>query len=424
VKGVFRLPAYRRLLTAYTLTQLAYLIGSLTLTVLVYRRTGSAVAAAGYFLCAEFAPSLVTPLIVARIAGRPARRLLPLLALAEAAVFCVLGALTGGAFVLPLVLALTLIDGVIALLARTVARTATVAVLDPVGLLPEGNAVTNAAFTVCLLAGPALGGVVVAAGGIRVTLFVVAAALALIALLLAVRAQQLPGAAPAPPEAEAGWLRAAVRHLRERPALRRMLLLQAVAILFFTVPMPVEIVYVRRSLHETTRAYGVLLALWGAGAIVGSAVYARWRRFPARVLIPGGTLFLAAGFLVMAAAQRLDLALAGAVSCGIGNGIVAVAVRTTLQGQVEEGWMALMMGLSESTNQAMPGAGIVLGGALTALAGPRAALAVAGGGALAVAAMAWFILAPALLGTRDSAPAGEPEPVAAGTATSPSQPTP
>ena len=42
--------------------------------------------------------------------------------------------------------------------------------------------------------------------------------------------------------------------------------------------------------------------------------------------------------------------------------------------------MALIMSLNESMFQAMPGAGIVLGGAITALAGPRVALAVAGGG--------------------------------------------
>ena len=40
----------------------------------------------------------------------------------------------------------------------------------------------------------------------------------------------------------------------------------------------------------------------------------------------------------------------------------------------------------------MPGAGILIGGAITALGSPRTALAVAGVGSLAVTAAIWFVL--------------------------------
>src|SRR5207302_6524562 len=71
VRRVLGLPAYRRLLAAYTLNEVAYSIGSLALAVLVYNRTGSALAAAGYFLCAMFGPALVSPVVVARLDQRP-----------------------------------------------------------------------------------------------------------------------------------------------------------------------------------------------------------------------------------------------------------------------------------------------------------------------------------------------------------------
>ena len=87
----------------------------------------------------------------------------------------------------------------------------------------------------------------------------------------------------------------------------------------------------------------------------------------------------------MAAAPTIAVAIVGAALAGVGNGIEAVAARTALQEQVEPTWMALMMSLSESMLQAVPGVGIVIGGAIAALAGPRAALAVAGGGALVIA---------------------------------------
>ena len=57
----------------------------------------------------------------------------------------------------------------------------------------------------------------------------------------------------------------------------------------------------------------------------------------------------------MAAAPGLAVALVGAAIAGGGNGIEAVAARTTLQEQVEPSWMAMMMSLNESMYQAVPG---------------------------------------------------------------------
>lgn len=59
--------------------------------------------------------------------------------------------------------------------------------------------------------------------------------------------------------------------------------------------------------------------------------------------------------------------------------------------------MTMMMSLNESILQGVPGAGILLGGAITAIASARAALAVAGGGALVITVAAWVVL-----GTRAS----------------------
>ena len=57
--------------------------------------------------------------------------------------------------------------------------------------------------------------------------------------------------------------------------------------------------------------------------------------------------------------------------------------------------MALMMSFNESLDQAIPGVGIVLGGAIAALADSHAALAVAAAGAALVSAVtAWPLLNP------------------------------
>jgi predicted MFS family arabinose efflux permease len=391
MRRVLALPAYRRLLAAYTLNELAFSIGSLALALLVYRHTGSALAAAGYFLCAMFGPALISPTIVARLDQRSSRPVLVVLYGLEALVFVVL-AWVASRFTLAPILTLALVDGIVAVTARALARAATVTVTSAAGLLREGNAVTNTSFSVCFMAGPALGGVAVAFGGTVTALLINSGVFALIALTLAT-AVGLPGSV-AERAAMSGRLRSALRYVRGQPLVRSVLGLQAAAMLFGTIPTPVEVVLADHTLHGGAGGYGALLSGWGAGAVVGSAIYARWHDLPARALIPLSTCWVGLGIGVMAVAPSIAVAIAGAVMAGVGNGIVFVASRTAVQEAVEDGWMALTMSLNESIYQAVPGIGIVVGGALTAAAGPRPALAVAGIGCVVTGFAARLTLRP------------------------------
>jgi hypothetical protein len=408
VNRVLKIPAFRRLLAAYTLNELAFMVGSLTLALLVYRRTGSALGAAGFFLSAQFVPALISPLAVARLEGRSPRLVLPALYWFEALVFLAL-AWVSMHFSLVLVLVLALIDGLAALTARALARAATVSVTSAAGLLREGNAVANAGFSVCFMLGPAIGGAVVAAGGTSTALIADGCLFGVIGLTLAT-ATGLPKPAPSRAPAK-GRVRAAIEYARQRVVIRRLVLLQIFGVLFFTISVPVEVVFAEHSLHAGSGGYGALLSAWGAGAIAGAAIYARWRELPSRSLIVIGAASLGIGFLVMAVAPTLAVAIIGAAFAGIGNGVEAVAARTALQEETEERWMALMMSFNEALFQSVPGVGIVIGGAITALGSPRAALAVAGAGSLAITAAAWFTLdslrmtrpPPADRGTREDA---------------------
>jgi hypothetical protein len=390
VRRVLRLPAYRRLLAAYALNELAWSVGTLALAVLVYRHTGSAVGAAAFFLCAQFFPALLSPALVARIDQRAPQRVLPSLYGLEAILFAAL-AFAASRFSLAPVLALALLDGVIAVTARALARAATVAVLTPVGLLREGNALTNTLFSICFMGGPALGGLVVATGGTIAALLVNSGLFATTGLIL-VTAGALPRA-PQDHRVE-GRVRAAIAHVRNDPVLRALLGIQTAALVLFTISMPVEVVFAQRSLHAGAGGYGALLSAWGAGAVAGSAAYVRWHGLPARGLIAASAAALGVGFLVMAAAPSLAVAMIGSAIGGVGNGIESVAARTAVQEQTPERWMALVMSLTESLNQAAPGGGIVLGGVIAALAGPRVALMVAGAGSLVVTLAIWLVLRP------------------------------
>ena len=409
MKPVLRIPVYRRLFAAYTLNEFAFMVGTVALTLLIYKRTGSAFGATGFFLCSQFVPALISPWVVARLDQLPPRPVLPLLYWLEAVIFVALAGLAGRHFNLVTVLALTLVNGVLALTARSLARATTVAVTSAAGLLREGNALANAGFSVAFLIGPGLGGAAVAAGGTSQALLGDAVVFGVVGLTLATATgMPQPRAARAPAR---GRVRAALEYARERPSIRGLLILQTAAILFFTVSTPVEVVLVTRSLHAGAAAYGAMVSAWGAGAVFGAAVYARWHVLPQRNLMALGSGLLGVGFVVMAISPTLAVAIVGAALAGIGNGIESVAGRTAVQELVEERWMALIMSVQESMFQAIPGAGILLGGTIAALASPRVALGLAGAGSLAVTALVWVLLAE--LGTRpapppDAAPPPEP----------------
>ncbi len=114
------------------------------------------------------------------------RRALPLLYLGEAVAFCALAALaTDSTFVLAAVFAIAAFDGTLATAARARTRAAAGAILEPAGLLREGNGLLNIGFTAGAAAGPALAGLLVATAGAQVALLADAASFVAVALLLA-----------------------------------------------------------------------------------------------------------------------------------------------------------------------------------------------------------------------------------------------
>jgi MFS family permease len=394
MRRVLQLPVYRRLLGAYTLNELAWSIGPLALAFLVYTRTGSAFGAAAFFLCSQFVPALVSPMIVARLDQRTPRRVLPALYAVEALAFLAL-AWIASHFSLVGILVLTTLDGTVALVARSLARALTAGVTSAAGLLREGNAVANAAASLCFMAGPAIGGAIVATASTRAALLANCGLFAIIAMTL-LTTRGFPAATPDRSPTR-GRVRAALAYVRERPSIRTLLSIQGAGLLFFTISIPVEVVFAQHTLHAGAGGYGALLSGWGVGAVGGSAAYARWRALPARQLIAAGAGALGVGFVVMAAAPALWIAIVGSAVAGVGNGIESVAARTALQEEVEPRWMTLMMSFNESMLVLIPGLGILLGGAIAALAGPRAALAIGGVGSLIVTGAIWVVLRPGVL---------------------------
>ncbi|CAA9492931.1 MAG: hypothetical protein AVDCRST_MAG85-1330 [uncultured Solirubrobacteraceae bacterium] len=374
-----RIKDFGRLCTTYTLNELADWLATVALALLVYDKTNDAFATAALFV----------PLVVARVDNLPVGRVLVAAYVVEAAALGAL-ALVAGAFSLPAVLALALLDGTLAAVARASTRSATVAVLEPEGKLREGNAALNMGFAGMNAGAPLLAGLLVAAMSSAFVLGLAAAvflALAVVVAPLTVRS--------ATPDPETHWttrLREGFAYVRRDVRLRTLLMGQTVVLVLLTMVTPIEVIYAKESLDTGDAGFGALMTAWGAGMVVGSWLYARERRRGMASLIVASTVTVAAGYLGMAVAPTLALACLASALGGVGNGVQWVAVVTALQEATEERFQSRVASLLETVITAAPGLGFLLGGTITAVLNPRVAFAVAGSGVLvAVLVGAMFV---------------------------------
>ena len=135
---------FGRLLTSYTVNELGD-AGLVALAVLVYDRTQAVAPIVAFFIAAKFLPALIAPAMTARLTSSPCG--------AACRGSCHRGCrvrragVDGRRRVLPpLVLALGLLDGSLAITGRSLTRGAVAAVLQPARLLREGNALMNIGF--------------------------------------------------------------------------------------------------------------------------------------------------------------------------------------------------------------------------------------------------------------------------------------
>jgi MFS family permease len=382
---------FRRLATSYAVNELGDWMGIIALSVLVFDQTDSALATAGLFLGTRFLPALLAPILVARAERPPPRFSLPVIYCGEAAAFAGLALLASAHhFSLAAVIVLATVDGALALVGRSLTRAVVATLLEPAGELRAGNALLNVAFTGGAALGPGLAGVVVAGLGVQTALLLDAVSFYAVAWII-LTAGPLPQAEP-----EEGRMRDRVRagiaYIREKAVLRRLLIAQGTAFIFFAAVIPVEVVYAKESLGTGDTGYGLMLAGWGVGMVLGSFLFAALRKMSLAHLLFFSTLAVGAGYLGLAAAPTLAVACLASVVGGSGNGVQWVSTISAVQELTVEGMQARVMSVLESIGAAMPGIGFAVGGVIASIASPRTTFLVAG---LGVFAIVGFV-APAL----------------------------
>jgi MFS family permease len=377
------------LATSYAINELGDNLGVVALAILVLDRTDNALAVTALFVASKFLTAFAAPALTAGLDRRRVSRVLPALYVLEAGAFVGLACLSGDAFWLPFILAFAFADGLLALTARGLSRGAIAAVLTPAGVLRDGNALINVVFAVMSAAGPVAAGFIVNEWGVGTALWADAASFFVVAVLLAASARSLPEPeSEGPRESWRARVRDGLDYVRGHEIAGRLIAGEAIAILFFTLIIPIEVVYAKETLDSTSLGFGVLIAAWGGGILIGSALFARMRGRPLSTLVLVSTAAIGAGYAVMAGAPTLVVACVGSVLGGTGNGVQWVAVMTALQEAVEDQYQARAAGLLESAAAAVPGVGYLVGGALTAAVSPRLAYGVSAVG-VAVVVLIW-----------------------------------
>jgi predicted MFS family arabinose efflux permease len=394
-----RQPLFRRLGTSYVINELGDWMGIVALSVLVFDQTGSALATAGLFLGTRFLPALLAPVVVTRVEQPPPRFALPVIYCGEAAAFGALALFAGNDFLLAGVIVLSAIDGTLALTGRSLTRAVVVTLLEPSGELRAGNALLNIALTISAAVGPALGGLIVAGFGVQSALLLDAASFYVIAWLL-LTAGPLPHAKPEEGQTRER-IRAGIAYLREQRNLRRLLLAQGAAFVFFAAVIPIEVVYAKETLGTGDSGYGIMLASWGAGMVVGSLVFASAQKVRLPVLLFFSTLAVGVGYLGLAAAPTLAAACGASVIGGAGNGVQWVSAISAVQELTAERMQARMMSVLSSISAAMPGVGYAIGAVIAVVLDPRATFLFAGLGVLAIAVLAALLLGSNWLDSRE-----------------------
>jgi predicted MFS family arabinose efflux permease len=383
------MPAFRRLAASYAVNELGDWMGLIALSVLVYDQTGSAIATAALFMGTGFVPALLSPLIATRAERWPPRVSLPVIYCGEAVAFAAL-ALIAEQAPLVIVIVLAAIDAALGIASRSLTRAVVATLLKPSDELRAGNAVLNVAFTGGAAAGPMLAGLVVAGLGAETALALNAVSFFVIAGLL-LGAGSLPRAEPEPGRLR-DQLRAGIAYVRGNRTLRRLLLAQSGAFVFFAAVLPIEVIYVKETLGAGDAGYGLMLGCWGVGMLIGGILFARLRRTSIPHLLFWSTSTIAFGYLCLAVAPTLALACAASVVGGAGNGVQWVSTINAVQELTAASMQTRVMSILESANAAMPGVGFALGGAIAALSGPRTTFLVASLGIFAIVVVSVFRL--------------------------------
>lgn len=370
----------------------------------IYDRTGSSVWLAAALLVTEGVSGLVSPL-ASVLGDRFDRRTVMIVSdLAAAACFGAMAMVASSPGPLVLVAFLS----ALAEAPFWPASSAAIPNLVPPDQVGWANSLVAVGRHIGIMAGPAVGGILLATAGapwvfgINALSFVLSAA-----LVVSVRARFVGDRAD---EGAYQGLWAGFRFLIHEPVLRRISIAWVVLVLGIGMSMVADVPLVEL-FGAGSAGFGVLIALWGAGSILGSLA-GRWlsTENELRWLVVATSVVACVGVATSLAPSFAVVLILG-VAWGAGEGLSGVAEQNIFQRRTPDSVRSRVLGAGEGLWHGTLAVSYIGAAFVLRVVGPRGMYAILG----AAAALSVIVLLP-LLG-RAGAAAGEPVPQIDGVAT-------
>jgi MFS family permease len=357
-------------------------VSTVALVILVVDLSGSA-SAVGGVLVARLLPTLASPL-VGVLADRLDRRAVLVICDLIRAVL-VLGVIF--AQNLLVIYALVFLMGAARTLFNPTIRAAFPSVVGN-GDLTRANSLISGTFSASFMAGPALGGLLVASVGVDAAFLLDAATYLISAAFLS----RIPLPRPERSEGEGFFreLRSGFDYLAGARIPLAIVVGAFLTIVTANATIPAEIFLAKGVFDTGDAGYGLLASMWGGGMILGSILTAVLGDRINLMLLYFLSIFATAfAFAGTGAAPTFILALGALAVAGAANGVDNVATDTLLQKRVPEALLGRVFASRYLTFSAGEALAYPAGGLIVDAVGPRstyllAAIATAAAGLLVV----------------------------------------
>jgi MFS family permease len=391
IRAALGYPAFRSLLAGLAVSQVGDWLYNLALVTMVYQRTGSAMWA-GAATAARVVPMVVLGPVGGVVADRFGRRGV-MIASDLARLVLMLGLALVAAAHLPVLLA-----PVIAALATAAGApylpcvSAVTPRLVRNGDLPGANAARSAVTAIGVIAGPALGGVLLLIGSPAMAFVVNAVTFGVaVAFTVAIkdrRAFAVTRTGAGGPAGLVSEIADGAAALRAHPAAVRLVGADILCSLVYGM-QTVLLIVVARQAGLGLHGYGYLFAAIGAGGLVGTALAGRIARLPHHVALAGSLALVGLPTLAMPAAHWAPAAILLAGFTGGGALCVEIMTETGLQRMLDDEVFGRAYGLALPASIAGIAVGSLIAPALVSAFGATAALLACGAVVTAYCAVVW-----------------------------------
>jgi MFS family permease len=360
--------------TARAISFAGDMVSTVALVLLVSRDHPA--TAVGGLLLAQGLPGLLSA-FAGSIADRfDRRRLMILCQLGQGVIF---GAITLWLPPYVALLGLVVLASLLGALLRAAAQTSLPALVGDDQLL-TANALLGSAYNTSFILGPAIGGALAGLAGPRAALALDTATF----LVSAATLLRLPLLPPAPSrdDGDSGRVMPALRYALRDPVLRGVLVSFTLIVAFAGVDNVALVFLVRDTLHASATVYGLAMAIFGLGMLLGTVLIVRKSHLRAERLLFGSIVATALGTLGLGLAPAIGVVFVAQIIGGIGNGVDVAAGNTLIQRRAPPAMLGRISGAGAAGNSIGFLVAYLGGGALVDATSPRTAFVIAAAGTL------------------------------------------